>query len=169
MMRSYAESPAAAPSPFVFARAFADETEQVLTGPSMMSAPHSEAEAYVDRRGREWARLALEAQYALRAERERRIEVVGADGVKRGGARDSERHIETLVGSVAAPRLAYQEPGREDLHPCWRRSETDPLRRSETDPPEAGCTLRPTGGLGQGGRGLLRGLLGLQVWGPLLS
>ncbi len=117
MSRSYAESIAVAPSPFAAARALAEDTERVLTSSEMMSAPHSEAETYVDRRGREWARLALEGQYALRAERERRVNVAGADGVERSAARDSERHIETVVGTVAAPRLAYQEPGREDLHP----------------------------------------------------
>jgi hypothetical protein len=83
----------------------------------LLGAPHSAAEAYVNARGREWARLVLEAQYALRAARERRVEVVGADAVERGAVRESERHIGTLVGTVAAPRLAYQQAGHADLHP----------------------------------------------------
>lgn len=117
MSRSYAESISAAPSPFTAAHAFADETEHQLCGPELMSAPHSDAEAFVERRGREWARLALQAQFELRAEREQRVRVVGADSVERDAVRESERHVETLVGTIAAPRLAYQEPGRIDLHP----------------------------------------------------
>jgi hypothetical protein len=117
MSQAYAVSISHAPSPFATARAFVEETEQLLTNPAMMSAAHSEAEDFVNARGREWARLALEAQFALRAEREKRVGVVGADGVTRGGARESERHIETIVGRVAAPRLAYQAPGCVDLHP----------------------------------------------------
>ena len=117
MTKSYAEPTPAAPSPFAAARTFADETERALASEELLSAPHSAAEAYVNARGREWARLALEAQYALRAARERRVEVVGADAIERGAVRESERHIETLVGTVAAPRLAYQQAGHADLHP----------------------------------------------------
>jgi hypothetical protein len=54
---------------------------------------------------------------AMRAALEKRVEVTGADGVTRRAARDSERHLETLVGTVAVPRTAYQAPGSEDLHP----------------------------------------------------
>ena len=117
MSGSYAESISAAPSQFIAAHTFASETELTLTSPGMLSAEHSEAEAYVERSGREWARLMLEAQFALRAEREQRVRVVGSDGAERTSTRESERHVETLVGTVAAPRLAYQEPGHMDLHP----------------------------------------------------
>jgi hypothetical protein len=71
MTRSYAEPIPAAPSPFAAARTFADETERALASEELLGAPHSAAEAYVNARGREWARLVLEAQYALRAARER--------------------------------------------------------------------------------------------------
>ena len=49
----------------------------------------------------------LDEHLKLRAAAEKRIEVVGADGVDRGCARDSERHLESLVGRVPVPRLAY--------------------------------------------------------------
>jgi hypothetical protein len=67
--------------------------------------------------GKEWARLMLEENLRLRAQLERKSEVVGADGVERESARDSERHLETLLGRVPVPRLAYQAPGTTDLHP----------------------------------------------------
>ncbi len=68
----------------------------------------------VDKKGRELARLMLDEHLKLRAAAEKRIEVVGAEGVERGAARDSERH---LVGRVSVPRLAYQASGAQDLHP----------------------------------------------------
>ena len=102
MSQAYAESVAVAHSPFAAARAFAEETEQVLISHEMMVAPHSESETYVDRRGREWARLALEAQYALRAERERRVDVSGADGVDRVAVRPAAEAVIELLGRADA-------------------------------------------------------------------
>ena len=43
--------------------------------------------------------------------------MVWAEGVARESARDSERHLETLLGRVPVPRLVYQAPGTTDLHP----------------------------------------------------
>lgn len=117
MSRSYAESIPRAPSAFAAVHAFAAETEKTITSPGMLRAEHSEAETFVEQSGREWARLLFEAHCALRAEREEPVRVVGSDGAERTSTRDSERHVETLVGNVAVPRLAYQEPGHLDLHP----------------------------------------------------
>jgi hypothetical protein len=61
--------------------------------------------------------MMLEEHLALRAQLERRVEVTGADGTLRASSRGSERHLETVVGTVAAPRCAYQAAGSEDLHP----------------------------------------------------
>jgi plasmid stabilization system protein ParE len=83
----------------------------------MLRAEHAEVEAFIEKGGREWARLMLEAQFALRAELEQRVEVVGADGAERSSARSTERHLETVVGTVAVPRLGYQKRGHGDLHP----------------------------------------------------
>jgi hypothetical protein len=102
--------------PFGRARVHAERVEVTLST-EMARAPHSELEAFCDEQGREWARLMLEEHLALRAQVENRVEVVGADGVERQAARDSERHLETVVGTVAVPRKAYQAPGAEDLHP----------------------------------------------------
>jgi hypothetical protein len=54
---------------------------------------------------------------AMRAALEQQVQVVDADGVEHESVRDSERHLETVVGTVGVPRKAYQAPGREDLHP----------------------------------------------------
>jgi hypothetical protein len=99
------------------ARAHARRFEGMLSGDDMVRKPHSDVEELCEAEGREWARLMLEEHLAMRAAREKRVPVTGADGVERSRARDSERHLETLVGTVAVPRLAYQAPGSEDLHP----------------------------------------------------
>src|SRR5271157_2477574 len=104
-------------SGFARSRAHASEVEGTIAGAEMIRKPHSEVEDFLDAKGREWARLMYQEHLALRAQLEQRTEVVGADGTRRGTARDSERQLESLVGRVAVPRLAYQAPGTEDLHP----------------------------------------------------
>jgi hypothetical protein len=89
----------------------------MLCSDEMMRKEHSELEALLDGAGKEWARLMLEENFRLRALVEQRKEVVGADGKARESARDSERHLETVLGRVSVPRLAYQSPGSSDLHP----------------------------------------------------
>jgi hypothetical protein len=83
----------------------------------MIRKPHSDVEELLEAKGREWARLMYEEHLALRAALEQRTEVVGADGAPRTSARDSERQLQTVLGRVPVPRLAYQAPGAEDLHP----------------------------------------------------
>ena len=82
-----------------------------------MRAPHDEVEAYIEAEGREWSRRMLEGQLALRAQQEQRTEVAGADGEVRSRVRASRRKLETVLGTVEVPRLSYQQPGYEDLHP----------------------------------------------------
>jgi hypothetical protein len=103
--------------PFSRARAHAASVEGKLASTEMIRAPHSDVEALCEAQGREWARLMLEEHLALRATLERKVEVTDTNGVERRSTRDSERHLETVVGTVAVPRRAYQAAGSEDLHP----------------------------------------------------
>lgn len=103
--------------PFARARAHAASVEATLSGTEMSRARHSDVEDLIDAKSREWARLMLEEHLALRAQLEKRVEVVDAAGEGRDSARDSGRQLTTVVGKVEVPRLAYQAPGREDLHP----------------------------------------------------
>lgn len=107
----------AAEAPFARSRAHAAKVEGMVSSSEMIRKPHSDLEAMLDGQGREWARLMLQEHLELRAALEKRTEVVGADGVERRSSRDSERHLDTLVGRVAVPRRAYQAPATEDLHP----------------------------------------------------
>ena len=102
---------------FASARAQAAEVEAMLGGTDMVKKPHSEVEEFLDEQGREWARRMYEEHLRMRAELEQRTEVVGADGVRRDSVRASERHLETVLGRVPVPRLAYQSTGAPDLHP----------------------------------------------------
>lgn len=119
MSAAYARPISAAPATATFesARAHGSEVERTLRGKEMLRAEHAEVESFIEKQGREWARLMLEAQFGLRAELEQRVAVVGADGTERSSARSTERHVEMVVGTVAVPRLGYQEPGHKDLHP----------------------------------------------------
>jgi hypothetical protein len=117
MSAQFAEAIDVEEVPFSRARAHGGRVEATLTSNAMIRAPHSEVETLCDTQGREWARLMLEEHLALRAALEKRVDVAGADGIERGSARDSERHLETVVGTVTVPRTAYQAPGSQDLHP----------------------------------------------------
>ena len=117
MSVAHAEPIEATATMFARARTHAAKVEAMLTSEQMIRKPHSDLEAMLDGAGKEWARLMLQENLRLRAQLERKTEVVGADGVERVSARDSERHLETLLGRVSVPRLAYQTPGATDLHP----------------------------------------------------
>lgn len=105
-------------TPFALARAHAAAVEGILESTDMVRKPHSDVEDFLDEKGREWARLMYAEHMALRAELEqKRTDVVGADGVERRSTRASERQLETVLGRVPVPRLAYQAPGATDLHP----------------------------------------------------
>jgi hypothetical protein len=117
MSAMHAEPIEAVETPFARARAHAAKVEGILMNDEMIRKTHSDLEAMLDGQGKEWARLMLEENLRLRAQLERETAVVGADGVARTSVRDSERHLETLLGRVPVQRLAYQAPGTSDLHP----------------------------------------------------
>jgi hypothetical protein len=102
---------------FAKARGLSARVEGMLSSTEMTRKRHSDVEDYLEEQGREWARLMYEEHLGLRAELEQRTSVVGSDGVKRGSTRRSERQLETVLGRVEVPRLAYQAPGCSDLHP----------------------------------------------------
>lgn len=110
-------SNAAVTPTFRRSRAHAAEVERMLTTDEMIRKTHSELEAMLEGNAREWARSLLEEVLEWRAYVERKIAVEGADSVPRRYARPSSRQLETVLGRVEVPRLAYQTPGASDLHP----------------------------------------------------
>jgi hypothetical protein len=108
----------AATEAFSASRQQAAKMERYLESASAMVAQHAELEAYIQSEGREYERRLLQAHLQLRAALEQRVEVGGADGVKRGYARPEQpRRLTTIFGSVWVIRLAYQREGVEGLHP----------------------------------------------------
>ncbi len=91
--------------------------EKRLSSPEMMNATHGQLEEYVIEQGRELERRLLQAHLDLRAALEERVEVKGADGVRRTMTRPSKRALMTLLGSVDVHRLAYQARDVPGLHP----------------------------------------------------
>ena len=91
--------------------------EKRLSSPDMMNAEHGELEKYVMEQGMELQRLLLQAHMELRAAREQRVAVRGADGVLRTTVRASTRPLMTMVGVVDVPRAAYQARDVDGLHP----------------------------------------------------
>jgi hypothetical protein len=102
---------------FALAREQATAMEQFLGSSEAMAATHSELEARVERDGREYERRLLQAHLHLRAATEKVVDVRGADGVARTLCRDSGRPLRSVFGTVSVPRLAYQAPGVDGLHP----------------------------------------------------
>ena len=59
----------------------------------------------------------MQGYFDRRAEQERRVKVVGVDGIERSEVRTASRRIETPVGEIEVKRLLYQAPGVEGLAP----------------------------------------------------
>jgi len=59
----------------------------------------------------------MQGYFDRRAEQERRVKVVGADGIERSEVRTASRRIETPVGEIEVKRLLYQAPGVEGIAP----------------------------------------------------
>jgi len=57
----------------------------------------------------------MQGYFDRRAEQERRVKVVGADGIERSEVRTASRRIETPVGEIEVKRLLYQAQGWKDL------------------------------------------------------
>jgi hypothetical protein len=102
---------------FARARQHAAEVESMLVSQDMSRKTHSDIEQMLDEQGRRWAQMMFQQYFDMRAAAEKRTEVVGSDGVERTSVRPSQRHLQTLLGRVEVPRLAYQAPGSVDLHP----------------------------------------------------
>jgi hypothetical protein len=89
-----------------------------LRSDAALADEHTDIERYVGEAGRELLRRLVQAHFELRGERERPVEVRGADGTRRGTRRLSSRRLLTMVGEVVVPRAAYQAEGVEGLCPA---------------------------------------------------
>lgn len=107
-----------APDDFLGAYEELHEMEEHLRSDTAFADDHTELEEYVREHGREVERRMLQAHLDLRAARERRVDVRGADGVRRTTQRQWRRRLLTIVGMVEVKRWAYEAKGVEPLLPA---------------------------------------------------
>ncbi|MBK5249399.1 MAG: ISKra4 family transposase, partial [Actinomycetales bacterium] len=90
-----------------------------LDGAASSVLDHGELERELDSQGRELLRRLLQDHLELRAIREIRVEVLGADGARRSRVEAGHgRGLATIFGQVTVTRLAYRELGQTNLHPA---------------------------------------------------
>jgi len=91
-----------------------------LTGGQAAGMTHGELEERLHVEGLALLRQLLQDSLDLRAVREQRlVEVVDADGHRRGVAEDGhERGLATRFGQVTVTRIAYRARGQSNLHPA---------------------------------------------------
>jgi hypothetical protein len=90
-----------------------------LDGTEAASLAHGELEDDLGRRGQDLLRRLLQDHLDLRARREERVEVVGAEGAARGSVEAGHtRLLTTVFGAVGVERLAYRHRGEANLHPA---------------------------------------------------
>ena len=103
--------------PFCEAYASMDKLIERLKALADDGATADEATQLLATDGQTLVRELLQGYFDRCAERERRVAVVGADGIARQDVRTSVRRIETPVGELEIKRLLYQAPGVEGLAP----------------------------------------------------
>lgn len=90
-----------------------------LRGTEAAALSHAELETRLDTDGRALLRQLFSDHLELRALRERRVQVVDADGSVRGRVEHGHtRVLATMFGEVGVARLAYRSPGQPNLHPA---------------------------------------------------
>lgn len=110
---------AAGQDSFAVSRAGFEALAAWLGGAEADGLEHAELEHRLASDGRDLLRQLLQDHLDLRASRERRCDVVDADGdahtrVEAG----HERGLASVVGEVRVRRLAYRRPGHANLHPA---------------------------------------------------
>jgi hypothetical protein len=109
---------AAGPDGFAAARECFEDIVSWLDGDQSADLDHAELECQLDAKGRQMLLRLLQDHVELRALREQRLEVAGADGVRHGRVEAGHsRALATIFGQVTVTRLAYREPDRPNLHP----------------------------------------------------
>jgi hypothetical protein len=90
-----------------------------LDGAQAAAASHAELEECLQVQSRELFRQLYQDHLDLRAARERRVAVLGADGAPRSRVETGHgRELTTVFGTVTVTRIAYRAPRRANLHPA---------------------------------------------------
>jgi hypothetical protein len=103
--------------PFSAAREKFEAMAGHLSTSAALGMSHEALEEYLTREGRELERRMLQEHLHLRADAERSVKVIGADGIERAPSRPSHRRLISLVGEVEVSRRLYQAAGVAGLAP----------------------------------------------------
>jgi hypothetical protein len=116
---------------------FADSRERFedlvgfLDGTAAAGLSHGDLEDRLDTDGRGLLRQLYQDHLTLRAQVEPRLEVIGAEGARRGRVEAGHsRDLVTVFGGVQVRRLAYRAPGQPNLHPADAALNLPPERHS---------------------------------------
>src|SRR5262245_47952050 len=104
-------------SPFCEAQAAMDKIIERLLAMADQGASTDDVTRLLASDGTALLRDLLQGYLDRCSQGERRVQVVGADGVERKEARISSRRLETPVGEVQVRRLLYQADGVEGIAP----------------------------------------------------
>lgn len=104
-------------SPFCEAHGAMDKIIEQLMAMAAAGATAGDVSRLMATDGTALLRDLVQGFFDQRAAQERRVKVVGADGVERAEARVASRRIETPVGEIEVKRLLYQAPGVAGLAP----------------------------------------------------
>ena len=118
-------------SPFCEAHVAMDKIIERLLAMADEGATADEVSRLIAKDGNALLRELTQGYFDRRAELERRVEVVGADGVERREARTASRRIETVVGEIEVNRL-LQAPARDRVHHRHLAARRCYLRRCRT-------------------------------------
>jgi hypothetical protein len=102
---------------FCEAREAMDEIIERLLALADAGGTADDATQLLAKDGTALLRELLQGYVDRRAEREQRVDVVGADGVERSEVRTASRRVETPVGEIEVKRLLYPAPGVDGLAP----------------------------------------------------
>ncbi len=90
-----------------------------LDGTTAAGLSHGDLEDRLETEGRELLRQLFQDHLRLRSQAEPHLQVIGADGVRRGRLETGHsRELLTVFGGVQVSRLAYRAPQQPNLHPA---------------------------------------------------
>lgn len=104
-------------SPFCEADAVMDQLKERLIAMVSTGASADDVSKLMAADGQELLRELMQSYFDMCSAQEKRVQVIGADGIERAQMRTASRRIETPVGEVEVKRLLYQAPGVDGIAP----------------------------------------------------
>lgn len=104
-------------SPFCEADAVMDQLKERLIAMVSTGANADDVSKLMAADGQELLRELVQSYFDMCSAQEKRVQVIGSDGIERAQTRMASRRIETPVGEVEVKRLLYQAAGVDGIAP----------------------------------------------------